>query len=246
MPPQRRTIPIAGHSLAIQVTDDSSRTLIDPKTQIAYHSGSGAVAETKHVYLSNSGVDERIAAKEPTSVLEIGLGTGMGMLLTLDRALCESGRLQYHAVESNWLNREVLSQLHLEKALSDPCVATAYLDWRASLGDPPSLGTHHWDLGSEISVTVHHNDALRCRFRNGLRFDAIYFDPFAPNVNPQLWCSAYLTQMHSLLHPSGRLVTYCVNRSVKDALRDAGFAVQIVPGPVGGKREVMIATSTAS
>ncbi|MGI9443990.1 MAG: MnmC family methyltransferase, partial [Rubripirellula sp.] len=68
------------------------------------------------------------------------------------------------------------------------------------------------------------------------------FDPFAPAVNQELWTEEFLSRMWTLLGDGGQLVTYCVNRRVKDALTASGFEIECLPGPVGGKREVMRAT----
>ena len=47
--------------------------------------------------------------------------------------------------------------------------------------------------------------------------------------------------MFKMLGVNGRLVSYCVNRRVRDTLTEVGFAVNRVAGPVGGKREVLVA-----
>ncbi len=50
--------------------------------------------------------------------------------------------------------------------------------------------------------------------------------------------------MHRALRTGGKLDSYCVNRRVRDDLALAGFEVDRVPGPPGGKREVLVATKT--
>ncbi len=145
----RTTIPIEGHDLVVQFTDDRSRTLVKPKTNVAYHSASGAAAETRHVYLANSGVADRMASGIATSVLEVGLGTGLGLLLTLDAALAGGVRLDYTAVENEWLGIDVLSQLELRQADQrfldrDAVSAVARIAWRASSPRRP-----YWQAGPD-------------------------------------------------------------------------------------------------
>jgi tRNA U34 5-methylaminomethyl-2-thiouridine-forming methyltransferase MnmC len=224
------------------VTDDESRTLVDPQTQVAYHSASGAVAETRHVYLENSGVAERLSAGRPTTVLEVGLGTGLGMLLTLDAARVAKTSLHYTALEYEWLEAGVLRQLKMGKELCDPPLATRFLHWRESLGETVPDGRYHWHAAGEQSINVHVIDALQWNEDVSTVFDAIYFDPFAPDKNPELWQPRFLARMHRVLSNDGRLVSYCVNRKVRDDFATAGFQVRRVPGPKGGKREVMVAT----
>ncbi len=242
MVPKRLLIEIPESSYVVQITDDGSRTLIDPASEVAFHSGSGALAETRHVYLKNSGVSERLACGKPTSVLEIGLGTGLGMLLTVEEAVGGSAPLEYHAIEIDWLPIEVLQHLRLQTVLGRPAIVDSYFTWRAGLGLMPTRGRHVWRFNEGTNVCIHHHDARGFEFRDDEKFDAIYFDPFAPNVNHELWTDAFLSRMYRTLRVGGHLVTYCVNRRVKDSLVACGFEVKCLPGPLAGKREVMRAT----
>jgi tRNA U34 5-methylaminomethyl-2-thiouridine-forming methyltransferase MnmC len=240
----RHTIPVPGQPWIVQITDDHSRTLIDPSTQVAFHSASGAASETRHVYLHNSSVASRLAAGQATSVLEIGLGTGMGLLMSVDAAIAAGVNLRYVAVESAWLPSDVLEQLNLSDWVQEKSVVKEFLNWRRSLGDRVSPGLYCRQVGSDQHVTVHVTDAVEYvnSASSDCEFDAIYFDPFAPAVNPELWQPDFLTVLGRLLSPRGRLVTYCVSRAVREAFTEAGFQVERVRGPVGGKREVLIAT----
>ncbi len=242
MPPKRQLLEIAGTRKAIQITDDQSRTLIDPVSGVAFHSASGALAETRHVYLKNSGVQERLAKGESTAVLEVGLGTGLGMLLTVDEAVRGNAKLDYHAFELDLLPLSVLRALELESGLKSSAVCESYLDWYEKCLAGSTHGSYCWEFNECVAVTIHHHDVREFRLSHSAGFDAIYFDPFAPAVNQELWTEEFLSRMWTLLGDGGQLVTYCVNRRVKDALTASGFEIECLPGPVGGKREVMRAT----
>jgi tRNA U34 5-methylaminomethyl-2-thiouridine-forming methyltransferase MnmC len=241
MPRHRETIPINGANWLIQVTDDDSRTLIRRDSQVAYHSASGAVSETAHVYLGNSAVANRLQAGQPTSVLEIGFGTGLGLLMTLDAAVTAGTSLRYESIEYELLSPEVLSRLQLGRFLRNPHLVDALLVWLDSLGPCVPPGRHRWQLDDKRTLWLTHRDARAMDFAEIQSVDAIYFDPFAPSENPDLWKPAFLETMRSLLNTGGRLVTYAVSREVRDSFAKAGFQVQRVSGPPGGKREVLIA-----
>lgn len=242
MRPFRPIAEIDGCELVIQTTDDASPTLLDPQTRVAYHSASGAVSETRHVYLDNSGIASRLAGGIKSDVLEVGLGTGLGMLLTLDLAIRHGTTVHYTALENRMLTADILARLELGRPLGRPELARVFIDWRRSLGDTPPPGTYRCELTSAGQLTVEHGDARRWRGATPECFDAIYFDPFAPSVSPELWSREMLRVMHRVLRGSGRIVTYCVSRQVRDEFAAAGFLVQRVPGPRGGKREVLVAT----
>jgi tRNA U34 5-methylaminomethyl-2-thiouridine-forming methyltransferase MnmC len=242
--PTRRLISIDDHPLAIQITDDGSRTLIDPTSGVAYHSASGAASETKHVYLRNSGISDRVTNQMSTSILEIGFGTGMAMLMTVDLAVAHRTPLQYTAIEHELLGADLLGRLELDRQLDHPELVEQFLTWRKELGRVAPIGELVWQAADDQQVTVHHQNASKWTNETEAceSFDAIFFDPFAPDTDPELWQASFLRKMHRMLKPDRTLVTYCVNRAVREAMESAGFQVRRVPGPIGGKREVLVAT----
>jgi len=80
--PDRPTFDTADARWQCRITDDGSPTLVQTSTDDSMHSGCGAVAETRHVYLLGSGAEARIVAGHTTRVLELGFGTGLGWLIT--------------------------------------------------------------------------------------------------------------------------------------------------------------------
>jgi len=69
-------------------------------------------------------------------------------------------------------------------------------------------------------------------------FDMVFFDAFAPDVQPRLWTESMLSKFYKALKPEGILTTYCVKGTVKQALRNIGFNLKRLPGPPG-KREML-------
>jgi tRNA U34 5-methylaminomethyl-2-thiouridine-forming methyltransferase MnmC len=69
-------------------------------------------------------------------------------------------------------------------------------------------------------------------------FELIYFDAFAPNVQPELWTKEIFDKMFEMLEQGGILVTYCSKGDVRRAMQAAGFTVEKLPGPKG-KREII-------
>ena len=244
--PHRETTPTSVEGIWMQVTDDGSRTLVHQSSGDGSQSGCGAIAETRHVYLQNSGVADRLHNGIATSVLEIGLGTGMGLLVTVDAAAIAKTSLRYESWECNWLPADVLRELKLGDCLHDRKLAERFINFREAMPDPAINGCYRWEclpsISTTLDISVQVGDVRQHRFDEKVKFDAIYFDPFDPNVNPDLWEPFFLERIQRLLTDDGRLVTYCCSRKVRDAMAAAGFKVHRVPGPTGGKREVLVAT----
>lgn len=243
-------------------TDDGSRTLLEIETGDTFHSGCGAVAECLHVYLENSGVGERLRSRRPTSVLEVGFGTGMAFALTAAEAIRSGTSLRYVALEHRLLPPAVMEQVLRDRdsptgtdpnqqnavpALPALPALTEYAqvcrELCQGLGGLPvgARGSHDLELTGECRLRLHLGDAAQWQAAGESNFDAVYFDPFSPASSPRLWEVSVLRRMFAVLEPQGRLVSYCVSRLVRERLESVGFHVRRAPGPPGGKREVLIA-----
>ncbi|MEM6691754.1 MAG: MnmC family methyltransferase [Planctomycetota bacterium] len=229
-------------------TDDGSWTLVDPETQVAFHSGCGAVAETDHVYVNNGGIYERLKAHPEFAVLEFGLGTGLGLIRTIDafRKFTVSNpeevdnvRLRYVAIDRDWLDANILESLaHQPADLSDDFIAQRRR-WDTEASSPVC-----WEPIRGVSVELwidEANDAIQEIGRSGTTFDAVYYDAFDPESNEDAWTAGVIRNIVPLMKRDARLVTYCINRKVKELFRECGLEPTAVPGPPGGKREVMVA-----
>jgi len=240
--PDRLTYDSIDPRWSIRITDDGSATLVDRATGDSMHSGCGAIAETKHVYLHNSGVAKRLESGHQTRVLEVGLGTGMGCLLTSELAQRTRTQVEYVAIENKLMPASLVEHLDFEKQGIAPELVGAF---RKHLRRCDNQEISAGRMGDFCTLTIHQCDAAT--WSNETEpFDAIYFDPFSPESNPTLWSARVLSTMRHCLSTQGRLVSYCVNRKVRDTLESVGFVVERVAGPVGGKREVLIATASQS
>jgi len=248
--PDRPTFATADPRWLCRITDDGSPTLVQTSTDDSMHSGCGALAETRHVYLFGSGAGASLADGRPNRVLELGLGTGLGWMVTAQWAIRHGAPLYYLALESELPPAAVIRQLDWQRFIDDRELIDATLRWFAevesagvAMGSGPKLvfketvlevclgDAADWCLGPQ------HRDYQQ----TSDRFDAVYFDPFSPETSPRLWQPDIFAAMHSVTRPGGRLASYCVNRQVRDALALAGWQVTRVPGPIGGKREVLVA-----
>lgn len=69
----------------------------------------------------------------------------------------------------------------------------------------------------------------------------VLYDTFSPATQPELWDEAIFRAIASGCAPGTILLTYCSKGTVKQALRNAGFTLERLPGPPG-KRHILRAS----
>lgn len=249
------------------LTDDGSPALWSPRYGQAFRSRHGAHAEARHVFVEGSGAAARLAAGRSTRVLEVGLGAATNLACTAAAALVAGTPLHYRAWEPEPLPAAALRLADLGALAPAPFVA-ALLAARDAWGAIERGGVRRWGFATvELVLVVAPVDRLldaafaadverRVHATLGAEgaaavtaadapYDAVYLDPFSPEVNPDPWRPAVLAALAARLAPGGALVSYSVRGSVRRALAAAGLDVSKVAGPAGGKREVLRARRPA-
>lgn len=211
-------------ALEVRVTGDGSRTLFNPATNEPYHSVHGAATESRHVFIE---AGFKAFEGKHVRVLEIGLGTGLNLLLTLDEAERSRRTVHYTAVEPHRLSAELLNAVDHCGALGLQHLRTAYDDCMASTTSRISVPVP-FTFGVVESLN-HLTDGA---------FDVVYFDAFAPVVEPALWTEEVFARSFGLMAPGGVLVTYCAKGEVRRIMQRCGFSVERLKGPPG-KREML-------
>jgi tRNA U34 5-methylaminomethyl-2-thiouridine-forming methyltransferase MnmC len=168
--------------------------------------------------------------KESISILEIGFGTGLNTLLTLLNSE-ELKHINYQGIELYPLDKRLLGELNFEKYLS-------LTEEQSSLFN--KMHNSLW----EKSILIDDRFTLkkiRADFTNYFltsTFDLVYFDAFAPQIQPELWTEKLFLKLFRAMNQNGILVTYCAKGKVRRSLQKAGFKVNRLPGPPG-KREMI-------
>ena len=216
-------------------TRDGSDTLFVPEFDESYHSSHGAIQESLHVFI-RSGLKFKTELNE-INVLEVGFGTGLNALLSFIDSEETNRKIKYTTLEAYPLKWDLLSKLNHNDLIFNGKYYDKY----------KKMHNYDWESFYELSPfftikkqNVKVQDVL---FDN--EFDVIYFDAFAPRVQPELWTKKIFNSMYKGLKPGGILVTYCAKGSVKRALKYVGFELQSIPGPPG-KREMSRAIKSSS
>lgn len=230
----------------IQVTADGSQTLFVAELDEHYHSVKGALTESKHIFIS-TGLNKFISSglNKPDStglnkleatdvrVLEVGFGTGLNAILTLQEAETQHRHVRYTSLEKYPLTMSVAEQLDYPK-LVDSEYSDYFLDLHRA-------EWNHWvDVTPYFHLRKVETDFTTLQIRE--KYDVIYFDAFAPEKQEEMWSEEIFRRMYDCLDPNGILVTYCAKGVVRRTLQSVGFQVERLPGPPNGKREILRAT----
>ncbi|MDY0780307.1 tRNA (5-methylaminomethyl-2-thiouridine)(34)-methyltransferase MnmD [Tenacibaculum sp. IB213877] len=203
----------------IIITSDGSTTIHIPEWNEQYHSKHGAIQEAYHVYIENG---LKSISKKEISILEIGFGTGLNCFITL----LESDReIDFVGVEAYPVTKDEIEKLNYVSELK--------------VKDQQEVFDKIHRVSWEEKHQINKNFTLtkRKQFFNEITdenaFDLIYFDAFAPDVQPELWSETIFKKMYTALKKDGVLVTYASKGDVKRVMRAVGFDVKRLLGPIG-------------
>jgi tRNA U34 5-methylaminomethyl-2-thiouridine-forming methyltransferase MnmC len=210
----------------IVTTGDGSTSIFLPEFNEHYHSHHGAVQESMHVFMK-MGWEKAIKGKSSIDLLEIGFGTGLNAWLVYEETLKHDGpAVHYSSIEAFPVVNEMAAQLNY-------CSPEL---------KPEFMRLHHaaWDHAVPLSSTfvLEKLQITLTDFKPSRKYDLVFFDAFAPRVQPELWTKEIFEKLFAAMKPGGILVTYCAKGEVRRNMIAAGFTVERIPGPPG-KREML-------
>jgi queuine tRNA-ribosyltransferase len=199
----------------------------------------GPLVESERLYVEPSQLALRLqGAGAPLVLLDVGLGAASNALAAWRCSEALPGARRRLRIIS--LDRSLAA---LELALTPAHVGAFGL--RASAGEAArallAQGRHEtshteWQLRlGEIEVNLRGSAEDLA--------DIVFWDPFSPRANPELWTCAALTQVRAACRAGATLHTYSGATAVRSALLLAGFAVGMGAKLSEGKYATIAATS---
>lgn len=219
--------------LEIYKTEDGSHSLFNPALDEIYHSKHGAVNESNHVFIK-AGLEYIADRFKTIKILEVGFGTGLNAMLTLEYCFFNKIEAQYFTLEPFPIKSDIFEKLNHHEFCKIPKSELLFKKMHHSL----------WNK------KIHLNDKfLFFKSTNGIWdeqfapecFNLIYFDAFAMDIQPEMWSQEVFERIFQSLEQNGVLVTYAAKGQIRRNLQGAGFSVERIPGPKG-KREMLRAT----
>jgi tRNA U34 5-methylaminomethyl-2-thiouridine-forming methyltransferase MnmC len=217
----------------VRLTGDGSATLFVPALNEHYHSHHGARQESLHVFIRQGLAPKLAEAAEgttPLRILEVGLGTGLNALLTLQASAGTGVSIAYDGLETYPVPPVLVAALQPEwdqlgQPLSKQFRALHAAPWNEAVALAPGFQLTKLEQALETATLA------------PAHYDLIYFDAFAPEKQPELWTEAIFAQLYEAAAPGAVLVSYCAQGQFRRNLRAAGWLTEKLPGPPG-KREM--------
>jgi tRNA U34 5-methylaminomethyl-2-thiouridine-forming methyltransferase MnmC len=218
--------------LKIITTSDGSHSLLNEELNETYHSVHGAIQESVHVFIE-SGLAYVLEKKPflPISIFEVGFGTGLNALLTLQFVQRNGREVNYTAIEHSPLGEEIWPKLNYASLLD---LTNEYNNLHLSTWDRLHSLTPNFNF-LKLKTTLQ-----QVQLSTG-SLDLVYYDAFAPSKQPELWTFPVLEKIFLALRPGGVMVTYCAKGQLKRDLNGLGLVVETLAGPPG-KKEMVRAT----
>ncbi|MEO6904561.1 MAG: tRNA (5-methylaminomethyl-2-thiouridine)(34)-methyltransferase MnmD [Bacteroidia bacterium] len=220
------------------VTKDGSHSLYIKALGEHYHSINGAIQESMHIFI-NAGLryilEDKINNSPKINILEIGLGTGLNALLTFAEAQNLNISINYSALEAYPIHKELVDQLNYATLLN--AIDKNNVDLNLIF---QRIHSSEWEkqilFSDNFSFHKIKDKLQTANFDE--QYNVIYFDAFAPSVQPEMWTEEVFIKLFSALDKKGILVTYCAKGEVKRILKKIGFNIDSLQGPPG-KREMV-------
>ena len=194
-----------------------------------YFSLDGGLAETGYVFHQGNDLAQRL--QDGFQIAETGFGTGLNLLATaaLWQGLGRSGSIRFTSFEAFPLSPAEMVRAHAAFPNELRHLSQDFLNLWAQ-------GARAFTLAG-IQVCVIEGDARRCLPAWDGTADAWFLDGFAPAKNPELWSTELMQAVADHTVPGGTFATYTAAGGVRQALAQAGFQVERVPG-FGRKRHM--------
>ena len=215
----------------IKTTSDGSKTLYISELNENYHSHHGALQEARHVFIDNG---LKTVQNYEINILELGFGTGLNVLVTIDEFLKTDKNhvIHYSTIEKYPVNECEVTELSYDSFFDEPNIKEYYR----------KLHECEWNKTTELFpnffFTKYHRDFFDLKEIELPKINLVYYDCFGARVQPDLWEKPLFEMVADKMEMGGLLTTYSSKGSVRRILEELDFKVQKKTGPPG-KREMI-------
>jgi len=202
----------------IKQTNDGSQTIYSQQFKQTYHSESGAIEESLHVFI-NKGLN--FLNKKEITIFELGFGTGLNAFLSFMEAEKKKVKINYLTVEKYPVEQEFFLKLNFHKFFDKK-----YCNFFQQ------IHMAEWERDVALSqyfiIKKIKADFLEYKFDN--KIDLVYFDAFSYSSQPEMWSEDVFAKIFEAMNNNSVLVTYSAKGIIKQNMRAAGFTIKRLKG----------------
>ncbi|KMQ70051.1 tRNA (5-methylaminomethyl-2-thiouridine)(34)-methyltransferase MnmD [Chryseobacterium koreense] len=215
----------------VKLTSDGSKTLYINDLNENYHSHHGAMQEAQHVFINNG---LKLKYDYEINILELGFGTGLNVLVTIDEFLKNDKNhvIHYFTIEKYPVNEREVKELGYDSFFDEPNMKKYYRE----------LHECEWNVTQEVLpnffFTKFNRDFYELKNLALPPIDLVYYDCFGARVQPDLWEKPLFEMVADKMKEGALLTTYSSKGSVRRILQELHFKVEKKEGPPG-KREMI-------
>jgi tRNA U34 5-methylaminomethyl-2-thiouridine-forming methyltransferase MnmC len=203
-------------------THDNSETFINEDIGQSYHSFSGAVEEALKKYVIPCKI-EQLAKEGEIKILDVCFGMGYNSAMAIDVALNTNSncKIIVYGVEND---PEIVKKIQ---------EVNPKIDFFKHYKNLTPQNLEFKQNNVEVKLILEDLQTAVNKLPENY-FDAIFYDPFSPSKQPELWTEELFKEMHRVIKKTGILATYSCARMVRDNLIKADFIYD--DGPIVGRR----------
>lgn len=202
--------------------------MLDVEAGEIMHPGVGPLVEAQQLYVQQSRLQERLAGQcEPLVLFDVGLGAGSNAVAAwMAAAEMPAPATRLHIVS---FERDLSAiNLALQHAADFGITEQVAVAVRGLLHEGAAEAPHaSWQLRL--------GDLLPRLADETAKADVVYWDPFSPKTNPDLWTVHAFALLRAACGPRAQLFTYSASTTVRVAMLLGGWCVG-VGDAIGDKR----------
>ncbi len=208
---------------------DENGTPIALRFDDPYYSKRDGRAESNHVFIQGNDLITRFEKTESLHTAELGFGTGLNFLETLNlwkKIAQKEAKLFYTSFELY-----PLDIADIQKALVPwPDLAKYFQPFEEQYAQQTGLPGFYELSHENVTLCLAIGDANQLVPKMTNKADAWYLDGFSPAKNPELWNEALMKAVYEKTSKGGTFATYSAAGWVRKMLEEAGFQVERIKG----------------
>ncbi|RUM61485.1 MAG: hypothetical protein DSY66_01985 [Persephonella sp.] len=226
-------------------TADGTETLFNKEFKEAYHSiKAGAYVESLHKFINPCRIKELAVKNDYIKILDVGFGLGYNVAVAIKEAVKVNPNVKL-AIVSIEKDKNIFEKIK-KINISEDLKSIYELMFKGKFYKE-KIGNETFDIykvsseNFDLKIIFGEGRKIIKNLPDNLQFDAVFYDPFSPKVNTEMWTLDLFKEVKRLISKEGILATYSASLAVRKGLLEAGFKIGLVE-PVGRKSYSTVAS----